>query len=109
MKPVKFKEIKDWQGFKLYKGEKEFPAIFTNSRVDKESAPAGLYQYDIRGGDTEDFCTVEDFVAVNHTGTIFTKEPIPFGKKGYFDIEARNNDYSFDDECLDEFSMYIDI
>lgn len=104
-----FKEEDDWQGFKIYKGKKEFDAIFTNSRIDPGTVPAGLYMYQIRGGDSEDFCTIEPYVAVNHTGTIFTKCALPLGRNGYINLESQSNDYSFDDECLDAFEEYIDL
>lgn len=33
------------------------------------------------------FATVEPSVAVNHAGTIITKEPIIFGEKGYIEFD----------------------
>ena len=50
-------------------------ALFTDSRVDRESIPEGYYAYDIRGCDDDPIypATVENHVLVNFAGTIITR------------------------------------
>lgn len=43
--------------------------------------------YDLREGESIAFATVEPSVAVNHAGTIITKEPIIFGEEGYIELD----------------------
>ena len=62
-------------------------ALFTNGRVTQKELPDGLYKYDLREGESIAFATVEPSVAVNHAGTIITKEPIIFGKEGYIEFD----------------------
>lgn len=68
-------------------------ALFTNGRVTQKELPDGLYKYDLREGESIAFATVEPSVAVNHAGTIITKEPIIFGEEGYiaFDDDSSPN------------------
>ena len=53
--------------------------LFTNLRVKRETVPNGLYCYDIRDSDDLDgsFAEVNDFVLVNHWGTILSKVEFP--------------------------------
>lgn len=76
------------------------PALFTCLRVDREAVPPGLHAYDIRESDDgERFATIEPGVAVNHAGTIITREEINMGEKGYQEIM----EYGFEDSMtLDE-------
>lgn len=62
-------------------------ALFTNGRVTQKELPDGLYKYDLREGESITFATVEPSVAVNHAGTIITKEPIIFGEEGYIELD----------------------
>ena len=62
-------------------------ALFTNGRVTQKELPDGLYKYDLREGESIAFATVEPSVAVNHAGTIITKEPIIFGEEGYIEFD----------------------
>lgn len=68
-------------------------ALFTNGRVTQKELPDGIYKYDLREGESLAFATVEPSVAVNHAGTIVTKEPIIFGEEGYiaFDDDSSPN------------------
>ena len=58
-------------------------ALFTNERLTNEDIPQGMYCYHLRHGDDGQFCTVERKVAVNHGGSVITREPIDFGEEGY--------------------------
>ncbi len=60
-------------------GDNEIIGLYTCTRVDRDSLPQGFYAYDIRENDDGDnaYCTVENYVVVNHTGTIVTREEIP--------------------------------
>ena len=62
-------------------------ALFTNGRVTQKELPDGLYKYDLREGESIAFATIEPSVAVNHAGTIITKEPIVFGDDGYIELD----------------------
>ena len=64
------------------------PALFTSDRLDNSDIPQGLYVYHVRGDDetTGGFAALEPRVLVNHFGSIVTKEPIDFGKKGYIEF-----------------------
>ena len=62
-------------------------ALFTNSRVPDYALPDGLHKYELRGGDTENFYTVEKSVLVNHSGTILMCEPLEFGKNDYIELD----------------------
>lgn len=64
------------------------PALFTSDRLDNSDIPQGLYVYHVRGDDetTGGFASLEPRVLVNHFGSIVTKEPIDFGKKGYIEF-----------------------
>lgn len=68
-----------------------YEGLFTNARVDRETIPEGWFAYDIRGGDEDGFCTLEENVAANHTGTFLTTEHVEL-PDGYLTIE---DDYSF--------------
>ncbi len=55
-------------------------ALFSNGRILPEKVPEGLYAYDLRmDDDNQFFRTIEKKVAVNHGGTILLKEPLVFG------------------------------
>lgn len=49
---------------------------FFDERIDKNNLPEDHFVYEIRGGDEEDFCTLEPNVWVNFTGTFVTKTPV---------------------------------
>lgn len=59
------------------------PALFTNERLENADLPEGLYCCHLRHGDDGEFCAVERKVAVNHGGSVITREPIDFGEEGY--------------------------
>ena len=58
----------DYEHIELF----DVPGLFTNSRIDRETVPAGWYCYDLRGSDDDpgDPATVEEQVTVNHAGTV---------------------------------------
>ena len=58
------------------------PGLFTNGRIDRETAPAGWYCYDLRGSDDDpnDPTTVEEHVTVNHAGTVLLPKPLKLNK-----------------------------
>ncbi len=53
-------------------------ALSPTAALRRKELPDGLYKYDLREGESIAFATVEPSVAVNHAGTIITKEPIIF-------------------------------
>lgn len=53
------------------------PMLFTNLRIEDGDVPDGMYRYDIRdGGMDGNMCELKDYVAVNHWGTVLSKEAI---------------------------------
>ena len=78
-------------------------ALFTNGRVTQKELPDGLYKYDLREGESIAFAIVEPSVAVNHAGTIITKEPIIFGE-GYIEFGDNSSPNFLGDEMsIEEF------
>ncbi|MDR0851740.1 MAG: hypothetical protein LBN36_04545 [Clostridiales Family XIII bacterium] len=55
-------------------------ALFTNSRIDRDSVPEGYFVYDLRHGDSGNPVAVEPFVGANHAGTVIMTEPLKFKK-----------------------------
>ena len=70
-------------------------ALFSEERINDE-IPEGLYQYDLREGDEypDVFCfaTLEEYVRVNHAGTILVSKEIDLGPDGYIDFTKRPED-----------------
>ncbi len=64
------------------------PALFTNSRIDRDRVPDNLCCYDIRGSDNDPGALnlVEPAVSVNHAGTVITAKPLEFPDSGYTEI-----------------------
>lgn len=57
-----------------------------------------------RGSGVIAFATVEPSVAVNHAGTIITKEPIIFGEEGYIEFDDNSSPNFLGDEMsIEEF------
>ncbi|KAF5038195.1 Large polyvalent protein associated domain 28 [anaerobic digester metagenome] len=69
------------------------PALFTNLRIDHSNVPKGLYCYDLRGSDNDPgkLSTVENYVFVNHCGTVLTTEPLGIPKDGYIKVRGKIN------------------
>lgn len=67
------------------------PALFTDSRIDRDTVPEGWYAYDLRGSDYDpgEPVTVEPNVLVNHAGTILTHDPVTFPKEGFKRLNGR--------------------
>lgn len=72
-------------------------ALFSNGRYTEAEVPDGLYKYELREGESISFATIEKSVAVNHSGTVFTKAPLDFGGETYF---------VFDDDSSPNFLGY---
>lgn len=79
-----------------------YSALFTEERIDRASLPEGIYAYDIRNGEGNDFGTIEPCVTVNHTGTILTRQPIEMGPEGYIEIDMDGDDGLIDAMTYDE-------
>ena len=78
--------------------------LFTSSRIDRNTVPAGLYCYDIRETDgfSGEAATVEPYVGVNHLGTILSKEEFPM-ENGYYSIQNDGMNYSGDMLTAEEY------
>lgn len=81
------------------------PALFTISRIDRDTVPEGFHCYDLRGSDNDPGrpATVENSVAVNHAGTVLTPTPVKFAKDtDYRRIKGKLN-FLGEDKTLAEF------
>lgn len=67
--------------------------IFSNFRVDRNTIPEGSYLYEIRGEGENPFCTIEEQVFVNFTGSFLTDKPIKFTR--YFGEEENKRYYKY--------------
>ncbi len=53
------------------------PMLFTNERLEYDDIPDGLHRYDIRdGGMDGNMCELKDYVAVNHWGTVLSRDAV---------------------------------
>lgn len=68
--------------------------LFTNARLDRDTVPEGLYCYDVRetDGTSGIAATLEPFVAVNHWGTVLSKQPFPMEDE-YYQLSADSFNY----------------
>lgn len=75
------------------------PALYTSSRVDRNTVPDGFYCYDLRGSDYDPGkpVTLENWVVVNHAGTVVTAKPVTIPKSG---AKRLNGKLNFIGECL---------
>lgn len=71
------------------------PALFTNERITDADVPNGMHCYHIRRGNEVEFSVIEKRIAVNHAGSVVTREPIDLGEQGYI---------SFTDETSPNFT-----
>src|SRR5574344_137550 len=55
-------------------------ALFTNSRIERNTVPDGWFCYELRGSDYDPGrpVTIAPHVVVNHSGSILTHEPVKF-------------------------------
>ena len=53
------------------------PYMFTNIRIDRDSIPDGFVAYDVRDDCDGEFLQIQNFVLVNHWGTIIGIERLP--------------------------------
>lgn len=62
----------------------DIPGLFSNGRIAATDIPEGLYRYDLRGSDYDpgEPVTVEDYVVVNHAGSILTARPLDIPEGG---------------------------
>lgn len=62
----------------------DIPGLFSNGRIAATDIPEGLYRYDLRGSDYDpgEPVTVEDYVVVNHAGSILTAKPLDIPEGG---------------------------
>lgn len=62
-------------------------ALFTNDRLTDADIPKGLHCCHLRTSDDgSHFCSIEKRVAVNHGGSVITKEPLTLGEKGFIPL-----------------------
>lgn len=69
-------------------------ALYADERLTLSDIPQGFNLYFIRRSDDDErFATLENFVAVNHGGSILVDEPFDFGEKEYIEFtdETRPN------------------
>jgi len=69
------------------------PALFTSSRIDRLTVPKGFSCYDLRGSDYDPSrpVTVQNFVVVNHAGTVLTPTPVTIPEEGFRRLRGKLN------------------
>jgi len=70
--------------------------LFSNLRVSREKLPKELFTYDIQHSDSGfEACAIRNVIAVNHYGSIITKEPIELDETGWRFLEDGDLDESY--------------
>ncbi len=78
-------------------------ALFTEGRV-TEPLPDGLYQYDLRSGESVSFATVEPHVLVDHAGTLIMGERLNFKGNGHIELDEDSSpNFSGEERTIREF------
>lgn len=87
MEPVYYNKGTSYKAIRI----NGIPAMFTNTRIERDTLPEGIYAYDIRESDDEThLSTIKPWVCVNYGGTILTFQKITIPSKGYVNIEDCN-------------------
>ena len=82
-------------------------ALFSNSRIPDTDVPYGMYRYELREGDGDNyFATVEKRVLVNHSGSIICPEPIDLGEDGYLELDEDSSPNFLGVDC--SISEFVD-
>jgi len=71
----------------------EVPALFSNGRIADNDVPEGFYRYDLRGSDDDpgDPAAVENYVTINHAGSILAAHPLPIPERGFLHLDEGLN------------------
>ena len=74
MMPISARDA-DYESFEILGHD----AVVTDSRINRDTIPEGLYAYDLRHSDDDwgEICGLANKVVVNFFGTVITKTPIP--------------------------------
>lgn len=74
------------------------PMLFTNSRLDRETVPKGLFLYEVHHDDDQqgDPVQIGKWIMVNHWGTLISNKPVklepsPSIDNAYRDIDPEND------------------
>ena len=79
-------------------------ALFSDTRLQEDEIPEGLYRYELRDGGDGEFCSVEEKVIVNHAGTLLMKEPLDLGERGYIELDDESGlDFLGYEQTMQEF------
>ena len=75
------------------------PALFTSIRIDRNTVPHGYHLYEVRHDDDcrGDVVQIACNIAVNHWGSLITRDEIDLPFDGYLDIEPDDLNYSTGD------------
>jgi hypothetical protein len=75
------------------------PALFTPSRINRDSVPDGYFLYEVRHDDDcqGDAVQIARMIIVNHWGSLITKDEIILPKDGFLDIEPEDINYGTGD------------
>ena len=70
--------------------------LFSNLGVNREKLPKELFTYDIQHSDSGfEACAIRNVIAVNHYGSLITKEPIELDETGWRFLEDGDLDESY--------------
>lgn len=87
------------------------PMLFTNSRIDRETVPKGLFLYEVRHDDDQQGDPVQlgKWIMVNHWGTLISNKPVklepsPSIDNAYRDIDPEDDwNYEGEEETIQEY------
>jgi hypothetical protein len=75
------------------------PALFTPSRINRNTVPDGYYLYEVRHDDDcqGDAVQIARSIFVNHWGSLIVKEEIQLPSDGFLDIDPMDINYDTGD------------
>jgi hypothetical protein len=85
--------------------------LFTNSRIDQDTVPKGLFLYEVRHDDDQQGDPVQlgKWIMVNHWGTLISNKPVklepsPSIDNAYRDIDPEDDwNYEGEEETIQEY------
>ena len=73
------------------------PALFTCLRLDRATVPRGYHLYEVRDDGRGNAVQIGRHIAVNHWGSIITRDTIKLMPDGFLDIKSRDINHSTGD------------
>lgn len=83
------------------------PALFTSLRIERDSVPEGIQQYEVRHEDDNGMKAAQIGlgIMVNHIGTLLMRDTLPLDANGHLDI--KDDDLVFTDGDIRSLDAYM--